>query len=240
MPSGRTSAPSPAFSHRPAHKPVPKIIAVVKANAYGHGAAEVGSGARTGRCRDAGVRGHRGRHRAAARRRARSDSRLRRARHQRSSWRLSALPDADHLDTFGRARAAGVRRQTWRDPEVSPQDRHRHEPTWLPPRQHRADAAGGGGSRNLSIDAVYTHFATADEPESPAFAEQRERFEAASAALQSIRHLRRDSRHAANSAALLRDERVWYDFVRPGLLLYGIVPPPLACDAAAATCPVTP
>ena len=41
-------------------------------------------------------------------------------------------------------------------------------------------------------------------------------------------------RHAANTAALLRDERVWYDFVRPGLLLYGIVPPPLAatirCD----------
>ena len=36
-------------------------------------------------------------------------------------------------------------------------------------------------SRNLSIDAVYTHFATADEPESPAFAEQRERFDAASA-----------------------------------------------------------
>jgi alanine racemase len=35
-------------------------------------------------------------------------------------------------------------------------------------------------------------------------------------------------RHAANSAALLRDERVWYDFVRPGLLLYGVVPPPLA------------
>jgi alanine racemase len=35
-------------------------------------------------------------------------------------------------------------------------------------------------------------------------------------------------RHAANSAALLRDARTWYDFVRPGLLLYGIVPPPLA------------
>ena len=42
-------------------------------------------------------------------------------------------------------------------------------------------------------------------------------------------------RHAANSAALLRDERVWYDFVRPGLLLYGIVPPPLA-----ATLPLRP
>ena len=35
-------------------------------------------------------------------------------------------------------------------------------------------------------------------------------------------------RHACNSAALLRDSRVWYDRVRPGLLLYGIVPPPLA------------
>jgi alanine racemase len=35
-------------------------------------------------------------------------------------------------------------------------------------------------------------------------------------------------RHAANSAALLRDSRVWFDFVRPGLLLYGLVPPPLA------------
>jgi alanine racemase len=35
-------------------------------------------------------------------------------------------------------------------------------------------------------------------------------------------------RHAANSAALLRDSRTWYDAVRPGLLLYGLVPPPLA------------
>ena len=39
-------------------------------------------------------------------------------------------------------------------------------------------------------------------------------------------------RHAANSAALLRDKRVWYDFVRPGLLLYGIVPPPLSSTLA--------
>src|SRR5206468_3364423 len=35
-------------------------------------------------------------------------------------------------------------------------------------------------------------------------------------------------RHAANSAAVGRDPRVWFDRVRPGLLLYGIVPPPLA------------
>jgi alanine racemase len=82
-------------------------------------------------------------------------------------------------------------------------------------------------SEFLAIDAVYTHFATADEPEHPAFARQRERFEQVLAMLPSL-GITPAYRHAANSAALLRDERVWYDFVRPGLLLYGIVPPPLA------------
>lgn len=82
-------------------------------------------------------------------------------------------------------------------------------------------------SANLSIDAVYTHFATADNPENAAFGEQRERFEKAMPVLAEL-GLSSFRKHAANSAALLRDERVWYDFVRPGLLLYGIVPPPLA------------
>jgi alanine racemase len=79
----------------------------------------------------------------------------------------------------------------------------------------------------LAVDAIYTHFATADEPESAAFALQRERFEQATATIRTL-GIDPGARHAANSAALLRDERVWYDFVRPGLLLYGIVPPPLA------------
>lgn len=82
-------------------------------------------------------------------------------------------------------------------------------------------------SGHLDIEAVYTHFATADNPDHPAFVEQRERFDAAVARLAAIGIAPR-ARHAANSAALLRDERVWYDFVRPGLLLYGVVPPPLA------------
>ncbi len=89
-------------------------------------------------------------------------------------------------------------------------------------------------SPNLAIDAVYTHFATADDPEHPAFAGQRVRFEAALAKLPAL-GIHATVRHAANSAALLRDERVWYDFVRPGLLLYGVVPAPLA-----ATLPLRP
>jgi alanine racemase len=99
-------------------------------------------------------------------------------------------------------------------------------------------------SQNLDLEAVYTHFATADDPESPLFNEQRVRFERARAELgdrnRGARKERREQDrsassavkppyvHAANSAALLRDSRVWYDRVRPGLLLYGIVPPPLA------------
>ena len=82
-------------------------------------------------------------------------------------------------------------------------------------------------SPNLRVDAIYTHFATADLPDHPAFAAQRDRFTAALAALPKL-GMTATVRHAANSAAMLRDERVWYDYVRPGLLLYGIVPPPLA------------
>ena len=102
-------------------------------------------------------------------------------------------------------------------------------------------------SQNLDLEAVYTHFATADDPESPLFNQQRVRFDTARGEIEDlIRHVRHDRRgkdrsadsavsaapssyvHAANSAAFLRDSRVWYDRVRPGLLLYGVVPPPLA------------
>jgi alanine racemase len=93
------------------------------------------------------------------------------------------------------------------------------------------------GSPNLQLQAVYTHFASADVPESPVFDTQRDRFEDSWNVLQELvarpearspQPAARVFRHACNSAALLRDSRVWYDAVRPGLLLYGIVPPPLA------------
>jgi alanine racemase len=82
-------------------------------------------------------------------------------------------------------------------------------------------------SANLSLDAVHTHFGTADEPGHAMFETQRTRFEQACRTLDEIGAGPR-LRHAANSAALLRDSRAWFDFVRPGLLLYGQVPPPMA------------
>ena len=94
------------------------------------------------------------------------------------------------------------------------------------------------GSPNLRLDGVFTHFASADVPESPVFQDQRVHFEQALATVEELvtagpaeagrNDFSRVMRHACNSAALLRDSRVWYDAVRPGLLLYGIVPPPLA------------
>jgi alanine racemase len=84
-------------------------------------------------------------------------------------------------------------------------------------------------SGHLRFDAVYTHFATADDPESPFLDEQRVLFDRAMAALGAL-GLRDIKRHAANSASFLRDRRTWYDWVRPGLLLYGIVPPPLSAE----------
>jgi len=89
-------------------------------------------------------------------------------------------------------------------------------------------------SRNLEIEAVYTHFATADDPDYPLFQTQRERFEDVLARLPQL-GVRTLKRHAANSAATLRDSRTWYDLVRPGLMLYGVIPPPLA-----ATIPLKP
>lgn len=82
------------------------------------------------------------------------------------------------------------------------------------------------GAAALRVEAIYTHFATADDPASDHFHEQQTNFALARRAAADL-GLRAPRVHAANSAALLRDERVWFDAVRPGLLLYGIVPPPL-------------
>jgi alanine racemase len=89
----------------------------------------------------------------------------------------------------------------------------------------RRTLAGLADSPHLHVEAAYTHFATAEDHDTPLFFEQRERFESALQVLASL-GLAPEAVHAANSAALLRDERTWFDLVRPGLLVYGVVPPP--------------
>jgi alanine racemase len=89
-------------------------------------------------------------------------------------------------------------------------------------------------SPSLDIEAMSTHFATADDAEDPMFETQRLRFEAARDTVRTLGGQVRLA-HAANSAASLRDSRTWADLIRPGLLLYGLVPSPLAT-----TVPLTP
>ena len=80
---------------------------------------------------------------------------------------------------------------------------------------------------NLEIEAVYTHFATADSPGDEWFARQQARFDAARARLAAYQ-IRPRLVHAANSAATLSAPGTWFDLVRPGLLIYGVSPDGLA------------
>jgi alanine racemase len=89
-------------------------------------------------------------------------------------------------------------------------------------------------SPSLDVEAMSTHFATADDAEDPMFETQRLRFEAARDTVRTLGGQVRLA-HAANSAASLRDSRTWADLIRPGLLLYGLVPSPMAT-----TVPLTP
>jgi alanine racemase len=235
--------------------PPPGVIAVVKANAYGHGAAQVAlaledAGADLVACAD-----------------IEEGAALRAAgvRAQILVFGALSVSDLDGLfdcrltptiSTPGAARAVQAAAERYK------QRVHYHLKidTGMNRLGFRFDnlrrtVSELFESQNLELDAVYTHFATADDSESPLFNEQRVRFERARTQIEDMSRGARDERrakgrsagaatsevrdppylHAANSAALLRDSRVWYDRVRPGLLLYGIVPPPLA-----ATLPLTP
>jgi alanine racemase len=75
---------------------------------------------------------------------------------------------------------------------------------------------------SLQLAGVWTHFATADEPESGFFDEQLSRFEAVAAAVKG--EFPTTIAHAANSAAVFRDRRSHFDMARCGVAIYGLDP----------------
>ncbi len=75
---------------------------------------------------------------------------------------------------------------------------------------------------SLELAGVWTHFATADEPDSPFFDEQLDRFEAVAAAVRA--EFPSAIAHAANSAAVFRDRRCHFDMARCGIAVYGLDP----------------
>jgi alanine racemase len=74
----------------------------------------------------------------------------------------------------------------------------------------------------LELAGIWTHFATADEPESEYFAQQLDRFEAVAAAVKA--EFPGVVAHAANSAAVFRDRRSHFDMARCGIAVYGLDP----------------
>ncbi|HEX2392044.1 MAG TPA: alanine racemase [Solirubrobacterales bacterium] len=77
---------------------------------------------------------------------------------------------------------------------------------------------------DLELAGLWTHFATADEPEADAgyFEEQLERFDRVVGAVRS--EFPAVTVHAANSAAVFRSPRSHYDMVRCGVAIYGLDP----------------
>lgn len=75
---------------------------------------------------------------------------------------------------------------------------------------------------DLELAGIWTHLATADELDSAYFDEQLDRFDEVVAAIKAEHP--GVIAHAANSAAVLRDERSHYDMARCGVAIYGLDP----------------
>ena len=80
-------------------------------------------------------------------------------------------------------------------------------------------------SRWIDIKGVYSHLACADDPSSPMTALQVERFAEACAHFERL-GVPMPPRHLANSGGVLHFPDTWLDLVRPGIVLYGVLPDP--------------
>jgi alanine racemase len=80
-------------------------------------------------------------------------------------------------------------------------------------------------SRWCDIKGVYSHLACADDPDSPMTALQVERFAEACAHFDRL-GAPMPVRHLANSGGVLHFRDTWLDMVRPGIVVYGVLPDP--------------
>jgi alanine racemase len=83
-----------------------------------------------------------------------------------------------------------------------------------------AQAAGA-----VEVVGLFSHFAYADAPDHPTVRAQQEQFEAIVAQAERA-GIRPQVRHLANSAATLTNPSAHYDLVRPGVSVYGLSPVP--------------
>ncbi|MFN0027469.1 MAG: alanine racemase [Acidimicrobiales bacterium] len=79
------------------------------------------------------------------------------------------------------------------------------------------------GHPTLRLEGLWTHLAQADEPDQPFTGEQLTRFAAVRQELAGV-GIEVPVVHAANSAASLSRPDSWFNLVRAGIALYGVVP----------------
>jgi alanine racemase len=200
-----------------------RLCVVVKANGYGHGAVECARAALAGGASWLAVAA------------ASEAAELRPHFPETPVLTMGALTEAElslALDS-----AADV--AAWRESQVDVLAAQAAERE-APPRVHVKYDTGMGrlGERDadtvrrvvdrvaadtrLELAGFWTHFATADEPESSFFDEQLERF------VRLVERVRADHPgvlvHAANSAATLREPASHFDMVRCGIAVYGLDP----------------
>jgi alanine racemase len=200
-----------------------RLCVVVKANGYGHGAVECARAALAGGASWLAVAA------------ASEAAELRPHFPETPVLTMGALTEAElslALDS-----AADV--AAWRESQVDVLAAQAAERE-APPRVHVKYDTGMGrlGERDadtvrrvvdrvaadtrLELAGFWTHFATADEPESSFFDEQVERF------VRLVERVRADHPgvlvHAANSAATLREPASHFDMVRCGIAVYGLDP----------------
>ena len=200
-----------------------ELCAVVKADGYGHGADACASAALAGGATRLAVATG--------------------AEAAQIGRRFPQIPllvmGALTLDDLDDALAAGAEVAVWRDSfrqAVSARGRSQGRPVRAhvkydsgmgrlgnpDPSEVMALARACAEDPNLDLAGVWTHFATADEPDSDFFDTQLERFstvaEAVKAEFPSV------TVHAANSAAVFHDPRSHFDMARCGVAVYGLDP----------------
>ena len=97
------------------------------------------------------------------------------------------------------------------------------------PHDARAMVEAIGERTELALGGVCTHLAIADEPDDPYTGEQLARFDAVLGELTAA-GVDVGLRHAANSAGLLAFPAANYDLVRTGIAIYGIAPSAALAD----------
>ena len=95
-----------------------------------------------------------------------------------------------------------------------------------------AATAAAQAEGTVEVVGVWSHLACGDEPQHPTVRAQRELFQQMAAAAERA-GLRIQLRHLANSAATLTDPAAHFDLVRPGIAVYGLSPVPDLGDPAA-------